>query len=173
MLKPILFLNTHLVFQLNFKLRHTNGSKFSQIEGPLYKNNTPQPNSFTKLMLWNDNLSPNGKGLYFTRPDSEGNVLYRIDLERENSLEMLVKGYVTDLVPLSDGNLLLSGNINGEGGFIYMIHKLKGVNYWQRVLYPVLPKLLRVKSLISRLIMNKSVNYMWPILKIISLNRMK
>lgn len=92
-------------------------TEFFQKAGLLW---TTQPSPMVSQKLWSFESSPDGHKIYFIGPYIEGTAVYMLDLENKNSLEVLLKGRITGLAALNNGNLLLHGNINSEDGiFIY------------------------------------------------------
>ena len=92
-------------------------TEFHQKAGLLW---TTQLIPMVNQKLWNFKFSSDGHKIYFIGPYVEGTAVYMLDLENKNSLEVLIKGRITGLASLTNGNLLLHGNINGEDGiFIY------------------------------------------------------
>lgn len=65
-------------------------------------------------------FSIDGNKVYFLAPYGNGVAIYMLDLNNDNSLEVLSTGFVVDFTLLNSRNLMLRGNINGEEGiFIY------------------------------------------------------
>lgn len=98
-------------------------AEFYQKTGPLW---ATQPSPMVSQKLWNFKFSSDGHKIYFIGPYVEGTAVYMLDLENKNSLEVLLKGRIIGLAALSNGNLLLHGNINGEDGFFIYNMQNKG-----------------------------------------------
>ncbi|AOT70591.1 TolB-like translocation protein [Geosporobacter ferrireducens] len=65
-------------------------------------------------------FSIDGNKVYFLASYGDGVAIYMLDLNNDNSLEVLSTGFVVDFTLVSSRNLMLRGNINGEEGiFIY------------------------------------------------------
>ncbi len=65
-------------------------------------------------------FSIDGNKVYFLASYGNGVAIYMLDLNNDNSLEVLSTGFVVDFTLVSSRNLMLRGNINGEEGiFIY------------------------------------------------------
>ncbi len=99
-------------------------AEFYQKTGPLW---ATQTSPMVSQKLWNFKFSSDGHKIYFIGPYVEGTAVYMLDLENKNSLEVLLKGRITGLAALSNGNLLLHGNINGEDGFF--IYNMQNKSY--------------------------------------------
>lgn len=64
--------------------------------------------------------SLDGGSVYFLGRYRDSMALYRIDLTTANSVDLLITGDILDFAPLENGNLLISGTIDGiDGLFLF------------------------------------------------------
>ncbi len=97
--------------------------EFVQEAGLNLKINLDYLEKMEDLKLRNFKFSLDGKRIYFIGTHENEFALYMINLENNNSLEVLVIGNITDSIPLKDGNLIFYGNINGDYGmYLYSIN---------------------------------------------------
>ena len=100
-----------------------NIKEFVQEAGLNLKINLGYLKKMEDLKLRNFRFSLDGKRIYFIGSHENEFALYMINLDNNNSLEVLAIGDITDLTPLKDGNLIFYGNINGDYGmYLYNIN---------------------------------------------------
>ncbi|WP_251553944.1 hypothetical protein [Neobacillus muris] len=73
------------------------------------------------VKLFNFIFSPDGNKVYFMGYSAEGTGIYSVHLKNNTLMKVInFDGAITKLVPLADGNLLLSGSIKGEKGLFLL-----------------------------------------------------